>query len=304
MFKENRKNFEAITNLKPLKKNAVEKCGQEFVKELNNKGLNIKDNDFWQEVNKKLGIPDNAHSAKEKQEWEEKEQQKRERVDRETTEKNRLLDSKKQVEKSTRDNWEITVYELLPSDIFGNKFIAMAKKEFGEVDNKYQFEESTDFCDTFSQAYSTACNLADNRDRDEEREIEFQKRYRVLKPLYLVAIYLFSWDDFCTLDRAPREPEARHQFYLEYFNGVSSYGLEFDILNRLEKEGLMGFSNSKKTISINKDAVKQAVEAANRMNIPGTEDLLNDKVIHLECLDYKNYRQRMWEQSEEDIDED
>ena len=308
MFKDNKKNFEAATNLKPLKRNAIDKCGQAFVKELNSKGLNIQDNDFWQEVNKMLGIPDDAHNAKQKKEWEEREQREKERIDREAAEKNRLLATKKQVKKSTRDGWHITVDELLPSDIFGNKFIATAIKELGEVENKYQVEESTGFCDTLNQAYSTACNLADNRDRDRQRELEFYKTYRVLKPLYLVAIYLMSRDTFCGSlfnEQPPREPEAHRQFYLEYFNGVEAPS-RFDsyILDRLEKEGLLDFSNNRGLLYIDKTAVKQAIEAANQMNIPGMQELLDNRPDHLQCLDYKNHFQRTREQAEEYIDED
>jgi hypothetical protein len=40
------------------------------------------------------------------------------------------------------------------------------------------------------------------------------------------------------------------------------------------------------------------------MNIPGMEELLSDKDIHLKCLDYKNHYEHMWEQSEESADED
>jgi hypothetical protein len=298
-----RKNFEAATNLAPLKKHAIQLCGQEFIQELSQKGLYAKDDDFWQAVNDKLDISPNAYDTRQKQEWEERQRQESERVERETNEINRLLDNKKHVRKNTRHNWEIIVYKLPNSALLGQKFIATAKKEFDEIGNTNRVEEATGFCDTPDRAYSMACGLADSRDIEEQREIEFQRRYRVLKPLYLVAIYLFSWDDFRGCDykaRPPRDPEARRQFYLEYFNGVGSYsGFDFDILNRLEKEGMMKFSNSNKTLSIDKEAVRQAIDAAKQMNIPGMEELLDDKAIHLECLDYKNHQQRIWEQSKE-----
>jgi hypothetical protein len=212
-----------------------------------------------------------------------------------------LLDRKKQVRKNTRHGWEIVTYQLPNSEIFGQKFIAIAKKESSQI------EENTGFCDTIDRAYGIACSLADNHNREEQRELEFQRRYRVLKPLYLLAIYLFSWDDFrgCYDDRPPRDPEARRQFYLEHFNGVGSYkGFDFDILDRLKQEGLLESSNTSKTLTINKAAVRQAIEAANQMNIPGMEELLSDKAIHLECLDYKNRYERMWEESEGDRDKD
>lgn len=296
-----KRNFEATTNLTALKKHAVQSCGQDFITELNRQGLHAKDDEFWQAVNNKLNIPADAYIARQQREGSERERQEEERIEREATEKHRLLEGKKQVRKQTRNGWEIAVYELPDSEIFGKKFIGVAKKESSQI------EENTGFCDTLDLAYSMACSLVDNRDREEQREIEFQRRYRVLKPLYLAAIYLTAslGDEFVGNygERSPREPKARQQFYLEHFVGVGSYkGFDFNILDRLEKEGML--STTAKSLTINKAAVRQAIEAAQQMNIPGMEELLSDKAIHLKCLDYQNRYERMWEKSEEYMDEE
>lgn len=204
-----------------------------------------------------------------------------------------MLANKKQVIKKTRNDWQITVYELPNSEIFGTKFIATAKKE------STQIEQDTGFCDTRDRAYSMACGLADSSDRQEQQEINFQRRYRVLKPLYLLAIYLFSWDEFVgnNGERSPRDPEDRQRFYLEHFVGVRSYkGFDFDILDRLKEEGLLESIPANKTLTINKAAIRLAIEAAQQMNIPGMEELLRDKDVHFKCLDYKNRYERMWEE--------
>jgi hypothetical protein len=292
-----RQNFEAVTNLIALKKNAILMCGQEFIAELNRQGLHAKDDGFWQAVNSRLNISADAYIVRQKQERVERERQERERIELENSELQRLLNNKKEVSRSTRNDWQIVIYELPNSNIFGNKFMATLSKA------STQTQENTNFCDTSRQAHSSACNLADERDRQERRELEFQNRYRVLKPLYLVAIYLFSWDEFrgCFEKRAPRDSEERRQFYLEYFNGVGSFnGFDFDITNRLEAEGLLEFSTSKKTLNITKTAVRQAIAAAQQMNIPGMEELLSDKAIHLECLDYQNYWERMQAEFKDD----
>jgi hypothetical protein len=299
-----KRNFEATTNLTALKKHAVQSCGQDFITELNHQGLHAKDDEFWQAVNNKLNIPADAHTIRQQREGSERERQEQERIEREATEKYRLLEGKKQVRKQTRNGWKIAVYELPDSEIFGKKFIGIAKKESSQI------EENTGFCDTLDRAYSSAYGLADNREKEEQRQVEFQRRYRVLKPLYLAAIYLTAslGDDFkgCGYnERSPRDPELRRQFYLEYFNGVSSYnGFDFDILNRLDKEGVLEFSTTRKSLTINKAAVRQAIEAARQMNIPGMEELLSDKAIHLKCLDYQNRYEQMWEESEEYMDEE
>jgi hypothetical protein len=298
-----KRNFEAATNLTALKKSAVQSCGQEFITELNRQGLHAKDDEFWQAVNNKLNIPANAHTARQQREGEERERQEQERIEREATEKHRLLEGKKQVRKQTRNDWEIAAYELPDSELFGKKFIGVAKKESSQI------EENTGFYDTLDRAYSSAYGLADSLDCQEQREIEFQRRYRVLKPLYLAAIYLTAslGDEFIGNygERSPREPEAKQQFYLEHFVGVNSYkGFDSSILGQLEKEGMLKYSTTGRSLTINKAAVRQAIEAAQQMNIPGMEELLNDKAIHLECLDYQNRYEQMWEESEEYMDEE
>lgn len=287
-------NFEAATNLTALKKHAVQLCGQDFITELNRQGLHAKDDKFWQAVNNKLNIPTDAHTARQQREREERKQQEQERIECEANETRRLLDGKKQVRNQTRNGWEIAAYELPDSEIFGKKFIGIAKKESSQI------EENTSFCDTPGRAYSSAYGLADSLDYQEQREIEFQRRYRVLKPLYLAAIYLTAslGDEFVGNygERSPREPEARQQFYLEHFVGVGSYkNFDFNILDRLEKEGMLKYSTTRKSLTINKAAIREAIEVAQQMNIPGMEELLRDKIIHLECLDYQNRYERMWE---------
>jgi hypothetical protein len=296
-------NFEATTNLTALKKHAIQLCGQDFITELTRQGLHAKDDEFWQAVNNKLNIPADAHTARQQREWEERERQEQARLEREANETRRLLDGKKRVRKQIRNGWEIAAYELPDSEIFGKKFIGIVKKESSQI------EENTGFCDTFDRAYASAYGLADSLEYQEQREIEFQQRYRVLKPLYLAAIYLTAslGDEFVGNygKRSPREPEARQQFYLEHFVGVSSYkGFDFTILDRLEKEGMLKYSTTGKSLTINKAAIRQAIEAAQQMNIPGMEELLSDKAIHLECLNYQNHYERMWEESEEYMDEE
>ncbi|MBN3876775.1 MULTISPECIES: hypothetical protein [unclassified Nostoc] len=88
-------NFEAFTNLPALKKNAIQLCGQEFIDSLTQKGLYAKDSEFWEEVNKKLNICDDAYEIKQAREQAQREQLFLEKKAKEQAETQRLLTNKK-----------------------------------------------------------------------------------------------------------------------------------------------------------------------------------------------------------------
>lgn len=90
-----KKNFNAFTKLNPLKKNAIQLCGQEFVDSLTANGIYAKDDEFWIEVNRKLNIPDDAYEQSKIREKENKKQALEEERAREKAEMERLLSNKK-----------------------------------------------------------------------------------------------------------------------------------------------------------------------------------------------------------------
>ncbi|MEH2172969.1 hypothetical protein [Nostoc sp.] len=267
-------NFEAFTNLPALKKNAIQLCGQEFIDSLTKKGLYTKDSKFWEEINKKLNIPNDAYEIKQAREQAERQQLLLEKKAKEQAETQRLLTNKKEIFSKNRKDWKITVFELPESDIFGRNFLAECTKEPDLI-------KTTWFYNNQEEAYHRACNLADEFEVQQESLRIFQERYAVMKPLYLMIIYLSSGD--------------QHNEYLnnscekskENFTGVNCWnGFDFEIINALVAEGLLEFSSNKNKLIMRKQAMKAAREVLNKINIDGVNRLLKQREYHEEYINY------------------
>ncbi|WP_445634812.1 DUF6429 domain-containing protein [Nostoc sp. DSM 114161] len=244
----NKKNFEAFTNLSALKKNAIQVCGQEFIDSLTKKGLYAKDSQFWTEVNKELNIPDDAYESKQAREKAERERQLLEKKAKEQAEEERLLANKKEIRIENRKGWKIVVFELSESDTFGKKFIAQSTK-------KPNLEKITGFSNTKGDAYSQACSFVDQFEIQQENLRIFQEHYAVMKPLYLMIIYLSSGDNHNKyLNNNNNRDKSK-----ENFTGVSFWnGFEFKIIDTLVAEGLLEISERKTTLTMNKKGMKLA----------------------------------------------
>jgi hypothetical protein len=229
-----RTNFETVTGLPALKKNAIQTCGKEFIDSLTVKKLYAKNDNFWMEVNRKLGIPDDAYQQKLAREQEERDKKEAEKQ----AEKERLLKNKKAVRTKTRGDWEITVFELPDSEIYGKQYMAEGIQLSDSEKNVYRFS----WGNSVNQAYCNACNSIDRKQqrlREEERQLEkekvYQERYIVLKLIYLMLLYLSGWDEYNPYMSNSDEKKCK-----ENFTGVRSWiGLDFNILNRLEAEKLI-----------------------------------------------------------------
>ncbi|MCW5313762.1 hypothetical protein GTQ43_08070 [Nostoc sp. KVJ3] len=88
------------------------------------KGLYAKDIEFWEEVNKKLNIPNDAYESKQSRQQAGREQVLLEKKAKEQAEEERLLANKKEIRSENRKDWKITVFELPESDIFGKRFVS------------------------------------------------------------------------------------------------------------------------------------------------------------------------------------
>ncbi|MEH2124207.1 DUF6429 family protein [Nostoc sp.] len=281
-------NFEAFTNLPALKKNAIQVCGQEFIDSLTKKGIYAKDSDFWEKVNNKLNIPDDAYESKQAREQAEKEQLLLEKKVKEQSEKQRLLANKKEIRSKNRKDWKITVFELPESETFGKNFIAECTKEPDLI-------KTTWFCKNQEEAYSRACNLADEFEVQQESLRIFMEHYAVMKDLYLMIIYLSSGDQHNSYLNNNREN------YKENFTGVSCWnGFDFAIINALVAEGLLELSTTKKSMVMNKKGMKAAREVLQKINIDGVDRLLEQREYHEEYINYKSQLDIMEEQEEEE----
>ncbi|BAY77227.1 hypothetical protein NIES25_36870 [Nostoc linckia NIES-25] len=284
-------NFEAFTNLAALKKNAIQVCGQEFIDSLTKKGIYAKDSEFWAEVNKKLNIPDDAYKSRQAREKAERERQLLEKKAKEQAEEQRLLANKKEIRSENRKGWKITVFELPESDILGKKFIAESTK-------KPNLEKITGFCNTKGDAYSQACSFVDRFEMQQERSRIFQERYALMKPLYLMIIYISSDDDYNEYIKNSRENSK------ENFTGVSFWnGFEFKIIDELVAEGLLELSDSKTTLTMNKKGMKLAREVLKKINLDGVDRLLEQREYHEEYINYISELDIMEEEEDEEEEE-
>ncbi|MEH2234257.1 MAG: hypothetical protein V7K71_32315 [Nostoc sp.] len=281
-------NFEAFTSLPALKKNAIQVCGQEFIYSLTKKGIYAKDSEFWEEVNKKLNIPDDAYESKQSRQQAEREQVLLEKKAKEQAEEERLLANKKEIRSENRKDWKITVFELPESDICGKRFVA-------EYTREPDLPEKTWFCNTKGDAYSQACNRVDELERREESSRFFMEHYAVMKDLYLIIIYLSSRDQHNRYLNNSRENSK------ENFTGVDCWnGFNFEIINALEAEGLLELSTTKKTLTMNKKAMKAAREILQKINIDGVYRLLEQRQYHEEYINYTSPLDIMEEQEEDE----
>ncbi|MBD2384505.1 hypothetical protein [Cylindrospermum sp. FACHB-282] len=273
-----KKNFEAFTNSKALKQYAIQWCGQEFIDGLIKRSIFAKDTKFWQEVNQYLKIPNDAYEKKIARDKLEKEQKIAEEKAREKAEKERLLANKKQCSDSKeRKGWEITVFELPGSDKYGNKFIADCTK-------KPNLIETTDLSKSYGDAYSRACSFVDKFEKNQDKLECFIDHYQVLKPLYLMIIYLSGRDEYNRYLGNYKNKSCK-----ESFVGITFWnGLDFDILNVLEKEKLLEISDSKKTLTMTREAIIQARKILKEINLDGVEALLKQREHHEEYIYYKS----------------
>lgn len=281
-------NFEAFTNLPALKKNAIQVCGQEFIDNLTKKCIYAKDIEFWQEVNRKLNIPDDAYEIKQAREQAEREQLLSEKKAKEQAETQKLLTNKKEIFSKNRKDWKITVFELSKSDIFGKNFLAECTKEPDLI-------KTTWFYKNQEEAYRRACNLADEFEVQQESLRIFMEHYAVMKPLYLMIIYLSSGDQHNQYLNNSREKSK------ENFTGVNCWnGFDFEIINALVAEGLLEFSSNKNKLIMKKQAMKAAREVLNKINIDGVDRLLEQREYHEEYINYISELDIMDEEEEEE----
>jgi hypothetical protein len=112
--------FQEFTKLPATKANAIERCGKDFIDKLTAQKIFAKDELFWEEICNLLNIPDMKKQ---------REQEEEERLENREKERQRLLTNKKLIDKKEDKGWEILIFELPDSGIFGRKYFAEAYKE-------------------------------------------------------------------------------------------------------------------------------------------------------------------------------
>ncbi|ELS34637.1 MULTISPECIES: DUF6429 family protein [Pseudanabaena] len=273
---DNRKNFQAVTNLQPLKKNATQVCGQEFIDTLTARHIYAKDDIFWLEVNCYLNIPNNAYEQMLIAKQEELKIHEANLATERQSEIVRLLENKRLLYEKTRQSWTIKLFESPESKMFG--------KYFAEATSLDNTPLTSSFFDTVHKAEQNIFSLIDQFDNKNEKEVLFTKYYRVLKPIYLMFLYLSGSDEYFEKERCK-----------ETFTGVRSWiSLQWDILDRLEKEGLLEqpqrkSPNPKKVtyVELTKNGIKEARKNLQNINLDGVDALLLERTYHEEYIKHK-----------------
>jgi hypothetical protein len=205
---------------------------------------------------------------------------------KEKAEQERLLKNKTKHSHKTREDWTITIYKLPDSEMYGKKYVAEARNENHLIQNfgLYHWKDNP------NHVYSDMCNVVDEYINKEKKLISFLQDYKVFQPLYLMLLYLSGWDnhnEFLSINSDERGKET--------FTGVQSWiGLDFEILNFLEKEKLIeqpqrGDKNYKKVtyIELTKKGIKMARDFLKQTNLEGVDLLLSQRDYHEEYLNHQ-----------------
>lgn len=277
---DHRNNFETVTKLTAFKKNAVQLCGKEFINTLTKRNLHFKDNEFWYEVNQKLGIPNDAYEQMLIKQQEEKEriQEEKERIQAEQkAERDRLMENKILIsERITKEHWNVKLFETFESTS-GKKYYFAEVIKLDETLTTIEIL-TTDFFDKKQKALNQADYLID---KFEQEQIRLHNA-EVLKSIYLMYLYL-SGDDVYSDD--PEKPDSK-----ETFRGIESWVKSpWKILAKLDEEGLIKqpqrVGNHKKEvtyIAFTKEGMQAAREALQKVNLEGLDILLKDREYHEE----------------------
>ncbi|WP_446371012.1 hypothetical protein [Coleofasciculus sp. G3-WIS-01] len=278
-----KKNFKAFTNLNPLKKNAIQLCGQEFVDSLTANGIYAKNDQFWIEVNRKLNIPYDAYDQRKIREKVDREQALAEERARKKAEMERLLSHKEERCSKNIMDWTIVVSEMLETDEHGNKFVAECTKSSG-------FKLPPQLSKTLEEAYGRACNLVHENEKQLQQYRNFIEHYQVLKPLYLMLIYLSGRDEYNPYLENYQEKPCRENFIGVRFGVIfyKSKRFDYDIIDQLEKEGLLERSSTGKSVILLKKGMQVARDMLKTINMDGVERLLEQRNYHEDYINYKS----------------
>jgi len=111
-----------------------------------------------------------------------------EAIAREQAEMEGLLSNKEELFSRNRKDWIIVVFEINEIGKYARKFVAECTKSSGS-------KLTTQLSMTSEEAYGRACNLVDENEKQLQQDRSFIDHYQVLKPLYLMLIYLSGGDE-------------------------------------------------------------------------------------------------------------
>jgi len=137
---------------------------------------------------------------------------------------------------------------------------------------------------TSEEAYGRACNLINEHEKQLQQYKSFIEHYQVLKPLYLMIIYLSGWDKDYDYLKSRQKKCGR-----ENFIGIGFYnGFDYDIIAQLEKEELIERSSTRNSLILFKKGMQVARDMLKTINIDGVERLLEQKNYHEDYINYKS----------------
>jgi hypothetical protein len=112
--------FREFTQLPATKANAIKLCGKDLIDKLTAQKILSKDELFWEEICKNLNIPDMKKQ---------REQEEKERLENQEKERQKLLTNKKLIDKKENKGWEVSIFELPDSEIFGKNILQKHTKK-------------------------------------------------------------------------------------------------------------------------------------------------------------------------------
>jgi len=277
--------FREFTKLPATKANVINLCGKDFIDKLTAQKIFAKDELFWEEICKKLNIPDMKKQ---------REQEEQERLENQEKERKRLLTNKKLIDKKEDKGWEVLIFELPDSEMFGKKYFAEAyKEEYKNLLDGYKNEgeiQLNNWVSSPSEAFSGISSCIYEKEKQVERLLLSIENYKLLKPIYLMFLYLSGWDEH--FDSLTKEKNK------ENFTGVESWiGLDYGFLDFLEEEGLIqqpqkrGKNYKKVTYAcMTKKGMKEVREILGSINLEGADRSLKNREYHEEYINHKSQR--------------
>ncbi|OKH17123.1 DUF6429 family protein [[Limnothrix rosea] IAM M-220] len=265
--------FKKFTGYNATKYKAIELCGKEFIDGLIAQKIFAKDDQFWILVCEKLEIPD----MKEKEERERKLAE-----ERREQEKKRLLNQKTIHCIRERKGWEISIFEMPESDIFSDKYCAVALKDgdfINHTSNPYYWGES------WNVSYDRLCSLIDVKERSKASQIERDTQTKLMQQLYLIILYISGWDIHHTFN--DEEPNKQNFYSIQ-----SWISMDFGTLDLLEEKGLVdqpqtkGKHYRKRTyVEVTKEGIRKARQLLRELDFDGMQELLQKTAYHEEYIE-------------------
>jgi hypothetical protein len=130
-----------------------------------------------------------------------------------------------------------------------------------------------------------------NFEKQSQQDRSFIEHYQVLKPLYLMLIYLSGGDEHYDYLKSRKKKCGREnfsgvRFYVRFFKKKNRFGDK--IIAHLEKEELLERSSTGDSLILSKKGMQVARDMLKTINMDGVERLLEQRNYHEDYINYKS----------------